>query len=86
MHKGEGTVHSYNTNEWAVYDTTSGRKEGREDGPRGKETGVPSGAFVFHDRLFQEWLMHTVPKAAPATRGEGRVKGERGVVKLYDRL
>lgn len=27
--KGEGTVHSYNTNEWAVYDTTSGRKEGR---------------------------------------------------------
>lgn len=32
MHKGEGTVHSYNTNEWAVYDTTSGRKDGPREG------------------------------------------------------
>lgn len=54
------------------------RSEGRKDGPRGKETSVPSGAFVFHDRLFQEWLMHTVPKAAPATRGGGGREGERG--------
>lgn len=71
MHKGEGTVHSYNTNEWVVYDTTSGRKA-RAEGDEAGRKNVPSGAFVFHDRLFQEWLMHTVPKPAPATAGGER--------------
>lgn len=85
MHKGEGTVHSYNTNEWAVYDTTSGRKDaGGRKGSRRTAQERPVWRVRFpRSAISRVALMHTVPKAAPATAGGGR---EGGVVKLYERL
>lgn len=72
------TFHSYNTNEWAWYDTTSGRK----NGSRGRKH--PSGAHV---SFFGGSRCADYFKSAPRAHGtKSAAERRQSLVKLYEPL
>lgn len=79
MHKGEGTVHSYNTNEWVVYDI-------RSEGPRGGRGSRAQERPVWRVRFPRSAISRVADAHGTKAGARDRRGREGGVVKLYERL